>query len=59
MSTPTALPKRQTTLSDLYAERGLSDGQARRIVALLGLAQPQRSRRDADGPELDCRQLGA
>lgn len=59
MSTPTTVPKRQTTLSDLYAERGLSDAQARRIVALLGLAQPQRSRRDADGLEPDCRRLGA
>ena len=59
MSTQTTVPKRQTTLSDLYAERGLSNAQARRIVALLGLAQPQRSRRDAEGPELDCRQLGA
>lgn len=59
MATPTTAPPRQTTLSDLYPD-GLSEAQARRIVALLGLAQPRRSdRQDADGPELDCRQLGA
>lgn len=60
MATPTTVPTRQVTLSDLYADRGLTDAQARRIVALLGLAQPGRSSvTDADGPELDCRQLGA
>lgn len=60
MATPTAAPTRQITLSDLYADRDLTDAQARRIVALLGLAQPRRSSgENADGPELDCRQLGA
>ncbi|MCZ4508660.1 hypothetical protein O3Q52_10665 [Streptomyces sp. ActVer] len=60
MAAPTTVPTRQITLSDLYAERGLTDAQARRIVALLGLAQPRRSdRQDAQGPELDCSQLGA
>lgn len=49
----------QITLSDLYPD-GLSEAQARRVVALLGLAQPWRSdQQDADGPELDSRQLGA
>lgn len=59
MATPITAPTRQITLSDLYADRDLTDAQCRRIVALLGLAQPRRSGRDADGPELDCRQLGA
>lgn len=59
MSTSTAAPTRQIALSDLYPD-GLSEAQARRIVALLGLAQPRRSsEQDADRPELDCRQLGA
>ena len=42
MATPTTAPTRQVTLSDLYADRGLTDAQARRIVALLGLAQQRR-----------------
>lgn len=33
---------RPKTLADLYPD-GLSQAQARRIVALLGLAQPRRS----------------
>ncbi len=32
---------RPRTLADLYAERGLTSAQARRIVALLGLAMPR------------------
>lgn len=59
MAAPTTTQTQQTTLSDLYAGRDLTDAQCRRIVALLGLAQPRRSAQDADGPELDCRQLGA
>lgn len=60
MTAPTTAPTQQVTLSDLYADRGLTAAQARRIVALLRLAQPQRSSvTDAKGPELDCRQLGA
>lgn len=48
------------TLADVYADRDLTDAQCRRIVALLGLAVPRRTGgQDADGPELDCRQLGA
>ena len=40
---------RPRTLSDLYAERGLTTAQARRIVALLGLAAPRRTEnRDQD-----------
>ncbi|WP_328846076.1 MULTISPECIES: hypothetical protein [Streptomyces] len=31
----------QITLVDLYRDRPLTDAQARRIVALLGLAQPR------------------
>lgn len=58
MAAPITAPTQQVTLSDLYPD-GLSQAQARRIVALLGLAQPRRSERDTDGPELDCRQLGA
>jgi hypothetical protein len=59
MAAQTTTEARQMTLSDLYPD-GLSQAQARRIVALLGLAQPRRSSvTDADGPELDCRQLGA
>jgi hypothetical protein len=60
MATQTApAPTEQITLSDLHPD-GLSEAQVRRIVALLGLAQPRRSdRQHADGPELDCRQLGA
>lgn len=32
---------RPRTLADLYADRDLTPAQARRIVALLGLAQPR------------------
>lgn len=42
MAMPTTTPPQQITLSDLYPD-GLSEAQARRIVALLGLAQPRRS----------------
>lgn len=42
MAGPTDVPTRQITLSDLYPD-GLSQAQARRIVALLGLAHPRRS----------------
>lgn len=48
MAEPTDAPKRQITLSDLYADRDLTDAQCRRIVALLGLAQPRRAD-DGDG----------
>ncbi|MEV5182866.1 hypothetical protein AB0K88_24210 [Streptomyces werraensis] len=37
----TAEVKRPRTLADLYEGRDLSPTQARRIVALLGLAQPR------------------
>lgn len=42
MDTETDVPTQQITLSDLYPD-GLSEAQARRIVALLGLAQPRRA----------------
>lgn len=58
MAAPTTTETQQITLADLHPD-GLSQAQARRIVALLGLAQPRRGSADADGPELDCRQLGA
>jgi hypothetical protein len=59
MAAPTATETQQITLSDLYPD-GLSQAQARRIVALLGLARPRLgSVPDTDGPELDCSQLGA
>lgn len=59
MAAQTTTETQQITLSDLHPD-GLSQAQARRIVALLGLAQPRRSSvTDVDGPELDCRQLGA
>ena len=48
MGTPTATPTRQITLSDLYPD-GLSEAQARRIVALLGLAAPRRTETSDDG----------
>lgn len=40
------------TLSDIYAERPLTEQQARRIVALLGLASRQAPGNDsgAEGP---------
>lgn len=38
----------QRTLADIYAEKPLTDAQLRRIVALLGLAQP-RHRQNTDG----------
>lgn len=51
MAAPTTTQTQQTTLADLYPD-GLSEAQARRIVALLGLAAPRRdSDRDADGPD--------
>jgi hypothetical protein len=58
MAAPTTAPTQQVTLSDLYPD-GLSEGQARRIVALLGLAQPRRSELDADGPQPTTDRLGA
>lgn len=36
-------PGRPRTLADLYADRDLTQAQARRIVALLGLATPRRT----------------
>ncbi|GKQ37193.1 hypothetical protein [Streptomyces sp. A012304] len=59
MATPTDAPTQQITLSDLYADRGLSEAQARRIVALLGLAQPRRGPLDAEGPQPTTDRLGA
>ena len=47
MATPTTAPSRQITLSDLYPD-GLSETQARRIVALLRLTQPRRSDKSDD-----------
>ncbi|MDX3400058.1 hypothetical protein RKD37_006032 [Streptomyces ambofaciens] len=38
----------QRTLADVYRDRPLTDAQCRRLVALLGLAQPQ-YRRSQDG----------
>ena len=35
MATPTTTPTQQVTLCDLYADRDLTDAQARRIVAVL------------------------
>lgn len=32
----------QRTLADIYRDKPLTDAQCRRIVALLGLAQPRR-----------------
>ena len=50
----------QVTLSDLYADRALTEAQARRIVALFGLAGgARRAEQDAGGPEAECHQLGA
>lgn len=52
--------RKQITISDVVSE--LTDAQARRIVAILGLADPaRRKRQDADGPQLpdSARQLGA
>ncbi|MFJ1667311.1 hypothetical protein ACIOK4_13170 [Streptomyces bottropensis] len=46
MATPAAAPTRQITLSDIYDDRDLTDAQCRRIVALLGLAQPRRTDED-------------
>jgi hypothetical protein len=43
MAAPTDTPTHQITLSDIYADRDLTDAQLRRIVALLGLAQPRRT----------------
>ncbi|MEH0642839.1 hypothetical protein QBB33_15455 [Streptomyces scabiei] len=43
MAAPTTTQTQQITLSDLYADRDLTDAQCRRIVALLGLAQPRRA----------------
>lgn len=42
MTAPTDTTTQQITLSDLYPD-GLSEAQARRIVALLGLARPRRA----------------
>lgn len=43
MTTRETQPK---TLADLYEDRDLSPAQVRRIVALLGLAAPQRPNND-------------
>ncbi|MGW0417493.1 hypothetical protein [Streptomyces sp. NPDC003015] len=37
----TSQEQRPRTLADLYEDRDLTPAQARRIVALLGLAQPR------------------
>lgn len=47
MATQTTTPPRQTTLSDLHPD-GLSEAQARRIVALLRLTQPRRADKSDD-----------
>ncbi|MEU3546274.1 hypothetical protein [Streptomyces longwoodensis] len=41
-----AQKSRPKTLADLYANRDLRPDQIRRIVALLGLAEPRRSEGD-------------
>lgn len=45
MVASTDAPTGQITLSDLYPD-GLSEAQARRIVALLRLTQPRRAESD-------------
>jgi len=37
-----SLPQR--TLADIYRDKPLTDAQCRRVVALLGLAQPRNSK---------------
>jgi len=44
MATPAPQLTGHKTLSDLYADRGLTTAQARRLVALLGLAAPRRTK---------------
>ncbi|MCX4557963.1 hypothetical protein OHA02_17345 [Streptomyces phaeochromogenes] len=41
----------QITLVDIYRDRPLTDAQARRIVALLGLAQPRHSQNENGATE--------
>ncbi|MGW3650219.1 hypothetical protein [Streptomyces sp. NPDC000878] len=41
----------QRTLADVYRDRPLTDAQCRRIVALLGLAQPRPRRNDNGATE--------
>lgn len=43
MTASTGTPAQRVTLSDLYADRDLTDAQVRRLVALLGLAAPRRT----------------
>lgn len=40
----------QRTLADIYRDKPLTDAQLRRIVALLGLAQPRRTTNGAEVP---------
>ncbi|MFF9036430.1 hypothetical protein ACF090_13270 [Streptomyces sp. NPDC014892] len=50
MATHATGTRQQVTLSDLYADRDLTDAQCRRLVALLGLATPRRTETgDGDG----------
>lgn len=42
-SKPMAVEPRPRTLADLYEDRDLTPAQLRRLVALLGLAAPQRN----------------
>jgi hypothetical protein len=44
MASPTPRPAGHRTLADLYTDRGLTPAQARRLVALLGLAEPRTER---------------
>lgn len=46
MAAPASAPRRPKTLADLYEDRDLSPAQARRLVALLGLAAPRRPMND-------------
>ncbi|TKA13207.1 hypothetical protein [Actinacidiphila oryziradicis] len=38
----------KVTLSDIYADRELTDAQVRRLVTILGLTQPSRRKADAE-----------
>lgn len=41
----------QRTLADVYRDKPLTDAQCRRLVALLGLAQPGHTRNDSGAAE--------
>ncbi|MER7927029.1 hypothetical protein ABTY96_28385 [Streptomyces sp. NPDC096057] len=43
--------RRPKTLADLYEDRDLTPAQVRRIVAILGLAVPQRMQTDGSNAE--------